>query len=153
MKIDSTVQQYLAEIQIPIRLSCLDESGWPVVLSLWYLFEDGKLYCATPQKAKVVAYLEAESRCAFEIAADQPPYCGLRGRAKAAVEPERGLEILERLLVRYLGSAEKPLARKLLSRPQSEVAIRLEPLTLHTWNFSQRMKNSVPQPRIKPCPE
>ena len=94
MKLNSAVQQYLAEIQIPIRLSCLDESGWPVVLSLWYLFEDGMLYCATPQKAKVVAYLETEPRCAFEIASDQPPYCGLRGQALASIEPERGLEIL-----------------------------------------------------------
>lgn len=152
MKMEAAVQRYLKEIKIPIRLSCLDESGWPLVLSLWYLYDKGLLYCATPKRARVVAYLELEPRCAFEIASDQPPYCGVRGRALATVEQAGGLEILERLLYRYLGSVDNPLAKKLLARPQPEVAICLEPQTIHTWNFNQRMRDSLPASKPKPCP-
>ena len=107
-----SIEQFLTEVQIPLRLSCMSNSGWPAVISLWYLYEEGNLYCATPEAAKVVAYLNEEPRCAFEIAADQPPYCGVRSRALATIEPERGLEILERLLERYLGGTDNALARQ-----------------------------------------
>ena len=53
----------------------------------------------------------------------------------------RGEEILCRLLDRYLGSRETPLARWLLSRASQEVAIRIEPERLTSWDFSRRMRN------------
>ena len=147
-----SIEKYLQETKIPIRLSCVMESGWPAVLSLWYLFEKGSLYCATPENAKVVSYLRAEPRCSFEVASDQPPYCGVRGRAVATVDPGRGVEILERLLYRYLGGINKPLAKKLLGRPRPEVAIRLDPQSFYTWNFSDRMADSLAYQETKICP-
>jgi nitroimidazol reductase NimA-like FMN-containing flavoprotein (pyridoxamine 5'-phosphate oxidase superfamily) len=150
---EESIQEYLQEITIPLRLSCMDEAGWPVVLSLWFLYEDGSFFCATPERAKVVSYLRREPRCAFEVAADQPPYCGVRGRAVATIELESGLQVLERLLVRYVGGTDNPLARKLLNRDEPEVAIRLEPQTFHSWNFSERMKGSTTAVGDKPCPE
>ena len=149
---EDPIQSYLQEIKIPLRLSCVDEQGWPVVLSLWFLYEDGNFYCATPERARVVGYLRREPRCAFEVAADQPPYCGVRGRAVATIETESGLRTLERLLTRYVGGTENPLARKLLNRDEPEVAIRLKPQSFHTWNFSERMKGSTPGVDDKPCP-
>lgn len=152
MEIDSSVAIYLEEIEIPLRLSCASTSGWPVVLSLWYLYEDGYLYCATPEKAKVVTYLAQDPRCAFEIASDEMPYCGVRGQARATIDQERGLEILERLLERYLGSTDNALAKQLLNRSEAEVAIRLAPQRYYTWNFTDRMAESVPGTPQKLCP-
>jgi len=148
-----SIQAYLQTIKIPLRLSCVDESGWPVVLSLWFLYEDGTFYCATPERARVVSYLRQEPRCAYEVAADEPPYCGVRGRAVATIDLETGLQVLERLLVRYLGGIDNPLAETLLNRDDPEVAIRLEPQSFHTWNFSQRMKDVAPGAADKPCPD
>ena len=149
---NSAVEEYLAQAEIPLRLPCISNSGWPVVLSLWYLYEDGYLYCATPQVAKVVSYLMVEPRCAFEIASDQPPYCGVRGRALATIKPDRGFDILERLLRRYLGGTENALARQLMGRSQPEVAIRLSPKNYHTWNYSDRMAQSIAGEIDKLCP-
>lgn len=98
-------------------------------------------------------YLLAEPRCAVEIAVDLPPYCGVRGRALATIDETRGLEILERLLVRYVGGVDNPLARKLLSRTSPEVAIRLELQSMHTWNFSKRMADAAAGGVEKVCPE
>jgi len=153
MVAEESIQQYLQEIKIPLRLSCVDEAGWPVVLSLWFHYEDGSFYCATPERAKVVSYLRREPRCAFEVAADQPPYCGVRGRALATIKPETGLKVLERLLDRYMGSTDNPLAQKLLNRNEPEVAIRLEPQSFHSWNFTERMKESTPAASDKLCPQ
>lgn len=146
-------EAYLSEARIPLRLSCLNGAGWPVVLSLWYLFEDGNLFCATPATAKVVGYLRQEPRCGFEVAGDEPPYCGVRGRALATIVEGRGVEILERLLHRYLGGIDNPLAEQLLSRQESEVAIRLEPESRYVWNFGERMADSLAEVQPKICPE
>lgn len=147
------IEHYLQETIIPLRLSTSTSAGWPIVLSLWYLYAEGALFCATTQQAYVVKYLRREPRCGFEIAADQPPYCGIRGRAVATIDTERGFEILERLLVRYLGNSENPLAKKLLSRTVPEVAIRLDIQSAHTWNFTNRMIDSINNENVKICPE
>lgn len=152
MNSEASIENYLQESKIPLRLSCVMESGWPVVLSLWYLFEEGSLFCATPEHARVVAYLLAEPRCSFEVASDQPPYCGVRGRAVATIDHDRGVEILERLLCRYLGDANNPLAKKLLGRPGPEVAIRLDPQNFFIWNFTDRMADSLASKSAKVCP-
>jgi hypothetical protein len=138
------VEPYLNAARIPLRLACGTLSGWPMVVSLWYLYQDGKLYCASQNSSKVVAYLQNDHRCAFEIAADLPPYCGIRGQAMARIEEARGVEILGKLLDRYLGGIDNALARKLLSKGQNEVAIVLKPVQIYTWDFSKRMKPVVP---------
>lgn len=146
-------ETYLKTVTIPLRLSSVNLEGWPVVQSMWYLYRDQHLYCATPGSARIVSYLAREPRCGFEVAADTPPYCGLRGRAYATIEPALGIEILELLLLRYVGGLDNPLARQLLARSVEEVAIVLSPATVHTWNFTRRMKDSVSGDIARPCPE
>jgi hypothetical protein len=136
---------YLEETRVPIRLSSRTESGWPIVLSLWFIYRDGLLYCATQQNARIVKYLENEPRCGYEIAADLPPYCGIRGQAKARIDQEIGLEILEDLLIRYLGGLNNPLAERLLDNADDEVALVLTPINCFQWDFSQRMRSVAPE--------
>ena len=148
-----SLDKYYEETKIPLRLSCISKSSWPVVLSLWYLIEEGSLYCATPQNARVVEYLLADPRCSFEVASDTPPYCGVRVKALATIDEKRGIEILERLLLRYLGDIDNSLAKNLLSRDVPEVAIRLVPQRIYTWNFSNRMASSTEIQKNKYCPD
>lgn len=143
---------YLETMRIPLRLSCVTQSGWPYVLSLWYLYDAGKLYCATLESARVVSYLRRELRCGFEIAADQPPYCGVRGRAVAEIDPAPGPDVLGRLIDRYLGSRDNSLARRLLARSQDEVAIVLTPVQIFTWDYRQRMADAAPAEPERICP-
>ena len=142
---------FMEETVIPLRLACVTESGWPLTLSLWYVYLDGEIYCATQQSARVVRYIGDENRCGFEIAGDLPPYCGMRGQAKAYIEPEKGAAVLETLLLRYLKDTDNDLARDLLSKKDREVAIRIEPVNITTWNFKNRMKDVAAKNLCKPC--
>jgi len=149
------MESYLNSVKIPIRLACTTESGWPMVVSLWFQYQSGRLFCATQKSSRVVSYLQNNSRCAFEIAADLPPYCGVRGQAIASIDEKIGASILEQLLVRYLGDIDNTLARKLMAKRENKVAIVLKPVKVFTWDFSFRMQNNVtPMPDMadKVCP-
>lgn len=146
-------EAYLEQTVIPLRLACSTGSGWPFLLSLWYTYLDGSVYCATQSKAKVVARLQQDPRCAYEIASDLPPYCGIRGRATAEIVPLLGEEILMQLLHRYLGGTDNRLARTLLKNKQDEVAIRLSPVSVYAWNFEARMRNKFADAATKSCPD
>lgn len=153
MNVSPATEKYLREIRIPIRLACVTESDWPMTVSLWYLYEDGKLYCATQASSKIVAYLRHEPRCAFEVSADEPPYCGVRGQAMATIDEKSGADLLERLLRRYLGGTNNQLAETLLAKRESEVAIVLEPANMFTWDFTDRMQDVLVEPSAeKLCP-
>ncbi|MFX0170911.1 MAG: pyridoxamine 5'-phosphate oxidase family protein [Candidatus Hodarchaeota archaeon] len=141
--ITSEIENYLIQAKIPLRLSVLTESGWPIILSLWYAYAEGKILLATPNKAKIVRFLRNNPKCAFEISNEKPPYCGIRGQAKAKIIESKGNEVLEKLLQRYMKEGiGSPLAKRLLSRKVEEIAIELTPINLFTWNFSDRMKDS-----------
>lgn len=136
-----TIESFLGEQQIPARLACLTPNGGPVVCSLWYLYEDGALWCATQESAKVVDYLAQYPHCGFEIATETPPYKGVRGQGQATISQERGLDVLLRLIDRYVGNRESDFARWLIKRSSLEVAIRIEPTWMTAWDFSPRMKS------------
>ena len=138
------VKTYLEAANIPLRLACTTRSGWPVAVSLWFKHQNERLFCATQKSARVVAYLKNDARCAFEIAADLPPYCGVRGQAIADIDESIGLKILEQLLVRYLGGLDSKLARSLIANSENEVAIILKPVKIYTWDFSSRMQDIIP---------
>lgn len=132
------VEAHLRDTVIPVRLATSGRAG-PLVQSLWFDFSDGALWCATQADALVVTRLRRDPRCGFEVARDEPPYRGVRGTGRAVVLPELGEQVLHRLLVRYLGDTSSPLAQWLLSRAASEVALRVEPSTLTSWDYSARM--------------
>ena len=141
---NSAKADYYDEIKIPIRLASTSETGWPVVISLWFTHRQGKLYCATKDTARIVKYLRNNPKCAFEIAADTIPYCGVRGQAVASIDKSLGPEILNELIIKYLGGSDNKLAKMLLSDIDAEVAIVLKPVNDFTWNFKSRMQGISP---------
>ena len=135
----SDLERSLVQAVVPLRLACLDRDGSPHVLSLWYLFEDGAFWCATSPDAWVVERLRADPRCGFEIAGDLPPYRGIRGKGRAELNPDRGEAVLGALVDRYLGGRGSRFARWLLDRSQDEMAIRIVPSRITSWDYTRRM--------------
>ena len=133
------VATYLDRSLIPLRLAVHDSSGSPWVLSLWFLYENGALWCATNAKSKLISYLQADTQCGFEVAGETPPYKGIRGKGQATLVPERGGEILLRLLGRYGIDLESALAKSLLAKVEQEVALCITPSHISSWDFTARM--------------
>ena len=133
------IERFLQQTRVPLRLACNGASGHPVMASLWFLQLDGAFWCATQRTASVVSHLRRDRRCGFEVAPETPPYRGVRGQGLAQLHDERGEEILRLLIDRYLEDPTSRFARWLLSRAPHETAIAIEPLTLLSWDFRERM--------------
>jgi hypothetical protein len=142
---ESEVRDFLAEACIPMRLAVNTPSGFPVVLSLWFLTEGDELLAAVHRDARVATRLREDARCAFEIAPNDPPYRGVRGQANARLEADGAGPLLERLLVRYLGTTDSSLGRFLLGRADEELVVRLRPVWVGTWDYTSRMEDAEPQ--------
>lgn len=135
----ATVERFLDEERSPLRLAVNWSGGVPLVVSLWFVHEAGALWCASHRKARLTEALMRAPEVGFDVSVNDPPYRGVRGQGRAHLLPEAGAARLETLLDRYLGDRESNLARWLLSRAEDEVAIRIEPTWLTSWDFSARM--------------
>ena len=133
------VEAYLTTTVIPIRLATNGSSGWPLVQSVWFLYDDAALWCATQSDAVLARRLRRDPRCAFEVAGDQPPYAGVRGTGTAELRHDGVEPLLRRLIDRYLDDTSSSLASWLLSRVDDEVAIRIGDLRVSSWDYGARM--------------
>jgi nitroimidazol reductase NimA-like FMN-containing flavoprotein (pyridoxamine 5'-phosphate oxidase superfamily) len=136
-------RSFLGEARAPLRLACNGASGAPLLASLWFVAEGDRLWCATPRSARVVELLSDDPRCAFEVARDAPPYRGVRGQGRATLHDDRGPEVLERLIDRYLDDPDGDFARWLRGRDVPETAIAIDADRILTWDFAERMGDAA----------
>lgn len=139
---EEDVAHFLRNATVPMRVAANTSDGFPVIVSLWFLYRDGILHAACSPESRLHALLRADPRCAVEIAVNEPPYMGVRGRAIAEIVDYAGGPVLKALLQRYLGehdAAHSRLAARLLERADDEIALRIKPIGLASWDYSERM--------------
>ncbi|WP_135821312.1 pyridoxamine 5'-phosphate oxidase family protein [Halostella litorea] len=137
-------ESFLRETTVPVRLACERPDGSLWMLSLWFRYRGGALWCATASDADVVDYLRRDDRVAFEVSTNDPPYRGVRGEGAATVAGDDDKELLRELLERYLGGTESSLARRLLDDGRDEATVRVDPNRVYSWDFSDRMADAAP---------
>lgn len=143
---DHNTQQQAFDLETtrnPLRLAFTDGDGFPRIVSLWFQYIDGEFFCATHETAWVVDQLRQRPKVGYEVASNTAPYHGVRGTATVEVYPMDEDPLLERLLQRYLGSANTDFARRLLDRSESELIIRIKPLKQTSWDYRRRMEGAI----------
>lgn len=136
---ETQITGYLADSAIPMRLATSGSQA-PIVQSLWFAFADDALWCCTRADALLTRRLRRSPNCGFEIAGDLPPYKGVRGTGVAELHSSaKAATVLPRLIDRYLGDRDAPLAAWLMSRIDDEVAIRIGSLRVTSYDFTARM--------------
>ena len=136
------IDKFVPDSKIPIRIAFMKSANLPAVISLWYVCNDGKIYCASQKTAKIVSYLKKNPACGFEIAADKPPYKGMRGEGTARILNETGAYVLDLLIEKYLGEKESTLSKLLRNNSKTEVAIEITPQKIFHYDYSKRMKDA-----------
>ncbi len=134
------IEAFLATAVIPVRLATNGASG-PLVQSLWFNPSGSSLWCCTQRASLLARRLNRDDRVGFEVAADAPPYRGVRGTGTAHMHDDDVEGVLRALIERYQGNETTQLSQWLLSRIESEIAIEIEPRTLASWDYSPRMSD------------
>ena len=142
-KLDNTrMHRFIQNEKIPIRVAFVKLNGTPGIVSLWYIVNDGKIYCAVQKTAKITSHFEKNSLCGFEIAADKPPYKGIRGEGTVKILNEAGAYVLDLLMDKYLGEKESILSKFLKNNSKTEIAIEITPQAVFNYDYSKRMKGA-----------
>ena len=131
------VETYLKNHVEPLRFSIAANNA-PLILPLWFLYEDGIFWCASPADAYVTRLIRDQPNCGFDISSNDMPYHGIRGQGIATIEAN-GHQVLEKLAQRYLQDTRPQFKQWLLSRSVEEIAIRIAPKWMTAWDFSTRM--------------
>lgn len=139
---ESRLANFIEASRTPLRIACNTDKYFPLIVPLWFLFDGQAFWCVTHKDAKLLKYLYRDQRVGFEIANNDPPYAGARGHGMVEIIPEKGRDMLPKLLKRYLIREESRLAQWLLARSDDEVAIRLCPIYINGWDYQQRMSDT-----------
>jgi nitroimidazol reductase NimA-like FMN-containing flavoprotein (pyridoxamine 5'-phosphate oxidase superfamily) len=139
---DARLANFIEASRTPLRIACNTASHFPLIVPLWFLFDGEAFWCVTHKDAKLLTHLRNDQRVGFEIANNDPPYAGARGYGTVELIPEKGAELLPKLLKRYFIREDSRLATWLLSRADDEVAIRLTPLYINGWDYQDRMQDA-----------
>ena len=131
---------FLNDSLIPVRLAAIDKDGFPVICSLWFIYQNDELLCASHASAKIIRVLQHNPHCAFEVSINSVPYKGVRGKAVATLKSDAEGLVLSELIARYLGTSQPKLSKWLLSRRKDEYAIHLKIKSQSSWDFSERMQ-------------
>jgi uncharacterized pyridoxamine 5'-phosphate oxidase family protein len=125
-----------------IHMGTIDEKGEPNVFPTGYYFDrdSEKIYITTPKKSKKISNLRLKSIIAYCIDDPNPPYKGVRGKAKVKISEDinHNMAIAKKLLMSSLGNVENPRSKWQLSETErgEQVILELTPSYYSTWDLS-----------------
>ena len=135
----SEIAAFLNSMIIPARVSVVSDSGWPIIVSLWFLYERQTIFCAVRSTSRIAKHLAKQPRVGFEIAGEAPPYMGVRGQGLASLGSDDKGVLLTRLIDRYLGKDETAFRKWLLSGADDELTVAIKAVRLMSWDYRARM--------------
>ena len=135
------IEAFLKQTVIPIRISAISSKGWPTIVSLWFIFEDGCLKCASKETSRIIQLFENNPRCGFEVSGEEPPYFGVRGQGTVTLDRNLGPKLLPSLIDRYVDQEKTSFRRWLLLGKTEEVGIIINPKRFMSWDYRARMQS------------
>jgi hypothetical protein len=123
----SELTTLLRDLARPVRLASLSPNGFPLISTLWFIYENDVFWCITQQRTLLRRNLTANPRCAFEIGLDGQRFKLLRGQGLATLDLADGGRVTECMINRYLGDPGGPIAVAMRTQIPTEYAIAIRP--------------------------
>ncbi len=141
---EQEIKDFLTNSKLNVHLGTVDEKQEPNIHPIWYYFDSlsNKLYVETSKDSKKISNIRKNNTVYFCIDEPNPPYKGVRGKGEVAIHEDIdfNLPIAEKIMVRYLGDLEHPMAKSLLSymKKGDSVMLEITPEYYSTWDYSKR---------------
>lgn len=138
----SEIDDFLNNSKLNIRLGTVDKNDEPMIHPAWFYYMNEKIYIETSKDSQKVNNIRRKNIVYFTIDGDQMPYKGVRGKGTATIieGAEKVLPITEKMMIKYTGSLDNPIANQLMdaARAGFSVAIEITPKYYSTWDYSRR---------------
>jgi general stress protein 26 len=143
---EDEVRDFLVNSKKNVHISTLDEKGEPNIHPTWYYFDNNKdkIYIESGKASRKTQNLRKNNIIYYCIDDDNIPYKGVRGKGTVRISQDvnYNLSIIEKIVVRYLGSIEDTMSQNIISTIRNGDAIILEitPKFYATWDHGKGKK-------------
>jgi general stress protein 26 len=143
---EAEVRHFLVNSKKLVHISTLDEKGEPNIHPTWYYFDNNndKIYIESGKDTRKTRNLQRNNIIYYCVDDDNIPYKGVRGKGIVRISEDvnYNLPIIEKIVVKYVGSIEHPMSQAIISSIRKGDAIILEitPKFYATWDDSKRKK-------------
>lgn len=140
---ESEIIKFLLDSKLNLHLGTIDPDRYPNIHPTWYIYDDTKdvILVETAKQSKKTSNLKKNDKIYFCVDDGNPPYKGIRGKGNVRIssDPERNLPIAEKIMLKYLGSTDHPMAKILLEnvRNGNSVILEIKPKYYSTWDYSR----------------
>jgi nitroimidazol reductase NimA-like FMN-containing flavoprotein (pyridoxamine 5'-phosphate oxidase superfamily) len=121
-----------------LRIGIVDNDGYPLVHPVWFVYENEKFLIVSERNSAKVKILNKNNKVYFVVdnVTEENGPIGVRGRGVAKIidDSNYAQEVMRKLILRYMRSLERPIAKKLMESAKSDsVVIEVYPKFLGTW--------------------
>ncbi len=131
----------LTSLAIPAHLATLDPAGFPRIIPIWFLWEDGIFYLSSGPQSRHVQDLVRDPRAGLCITVEESqtetgyrPFRQIMVRGKASVQPDTDASWARKLIGKYI-PGEAGVRRAKLEAGKPHVVIVLRPERFLTTGF------------------
>ena len=141
---ESEIIKFLLDSKLNLHLGTIDPDRYPNIHPTWYIYDDTKdvILVETAKQSKKTSNLKKNDKIYFCVDDGNPPYKGIRGKGNVRIssDPETNLPIAEKIMLKYLGSIDHPMAKILLEnvRNGNSVILEIKPKYYSTWDYSRK---------------
>ena len=132
------------ESKLNLQLATIDEEGYPSIQPLWFLYEKetGKIYISTQKITRKARNLYNNSnKIYFSIDDENFPYKGVKGRGIARISEDMDWNkpIIEKIIIKYLGTLDNSLAQMIIENAKKgiQIVIEITPKFFSAWDFGK----------------
>ena len=141
---ENEISHFFTNSKLNIHIGTLDRQEEPNIHPTWYYFDttNNRFYIETSKKSRKTENLNAKNVIYYCVDDPTPPYKGVRGKGRVKIYEDinYNIPIAEKIMVRYLGSLEHPMAKSLMNsvRRGDSVIIEVSPRYYSTWDYSKK---------------
>jgi general stress protein 26 len=141
---EQETRDFLTTRILNVHLGTVDEKGHANIHPVGYYYDTSKdkMYVQTSKQSRKIYNLRRNEMIYFCIDDPNPPYKGVRGKGSVKIHEDVNfnLPIIEKILLRYLGNLEDPMAQALLEMQKKgeSVVLEITPKYYSTWDYSKQ---------------
>jgi general stress protein 26 len=141
---EQETKDFLTTGVLNVHLGTVDEKGHANIHPVGYYYDTSKdkMYVQTSKQSRKIYNLRNNGMIYFCIDDPNPPYKGVRGKGSVKIHEDVNfnLPMIEKILLRYLGTLEDPMAQALLEMQKKgeSVVLEITPKYYSTWDYSKQ---------------